>query len=78
MLKIIMTPLEQSGLTPTELPRKKSVTQIIEKEFEKEASKPKMVVKKSVQLKAALRPTKSEPFKQPTYQWQDSELDEGR
>jgi hypothetical protein len=49
------------SLTPTELPRKKSVMQRVENEFENDAKIPKRAVKKRVALKAVLRPMKSEP-----------------
>lgn len=51
----------KAELTPTELPSRKRVMQIVVNEFEKDARSPKTAVKKSVQLKAALRPMKSEP-----------------
>ena len=53
----------KAELTPTELPRRKRVMQIVVNELEKDASNPKIAVKKSVPLKAALRPTKSEPLR---------------
>lgn len=47
--------------TPTALPKKNRAMHNVRKVLAKEAARPKTAVKKSVALKAALRPRRSEP-----------------